>query len=647
MCGIAGVVSSRPIDDQLLERLVENLKHRGPDDEGFYRTEDRTAALAHTRLSILDLSPAGRQPMSNEACPRCAAGNRPLWITCNGEIYNFPQLQRGLRAKGHRFRSKTDTEVLLHLYAEEGAGFVQQLLGMFAFGLYDARRSRLLLARDRLGLKPLYYACPNGNFLFASEIKAILASGWMTPEPDWQALSDYFSFGFAPHPQTAFRRIRELPPAHTLTFDLRTRRLRMERYWTPWEGPPPPRSPSYAEAKERVRTLTEEAVRSRMISDVPIGVFFSGGIDSTLVAALMSRHCSGRVKTFTVIFPEGGNPLHDDTRYARTASRLLGTEHHELAVTLETPDRFLETIRFVDQPFANATLYLQYLIARTTRKEVKVALSGVGGDELFGGYPKYRLLPWAPLLQRIPRWLGRAGRACLSALPERRAEPVLRRAKRLLKGVGFPLPEQYLRWCYPMTFEEKAALLRGSLRPDRHSPAARAVEAAFKLAPPGTDRFGRVFSAELQMFLADNLLAYTDRASMAVGLETRAPLLDHRLVNLAARIPFRDKIRWGKSKRILVDAFEGFLPREVAAAPKRGFSPPMGRWTEKVLDRYFERTLDKRRVEKEGLFSWEALQSLRREHRSGRRDASAELLQVMMFDAWHERYILNRAERTG
>lgn len=636
MCGIAGLASHHPIQEETLSALRASLRHRGPDDEGDYVDPGRRIALVHTRLSVIDLSPAGHQPMPNE--------DESLWVTYNGEIYNFQELRRELLAKGHTFRSQTDTEVLLHLYEEEGEDLVQRLVGMFAFALYDRKRGRLFLARDRLGIKPLYYAQRNGDFIFASEIKGILAAGTIPAEVNWQAVWDYFTFSFVPHPETAFEGILQLPPAHTLTLDLTGGRLSLRRYWNPLENAGRPRRHSYGDLREQVRELLTDSVRGEMVSDVPLGLFFSGGIDSTLLAALMSRETTNRVKTFTVVFPGSGPNLHDDLPYARLASRALGTEHHELPVALTTLEEFLETVQLVDQPFGNPTLYLQYLIAKATRREVTVALSGVGSDELFGGYPKYTLLPWAPFLRLLPPPAGTLLHRILSLVREDVWVPTLRRAKRLLRGVGAPLSEQYLHWAYYLSEKEKALLFEPSARLGRPDRSVRIIEKILSRVPAGTDRYGQIFSAEMETFLADNLLEYTDKATMAVALETRVPFLDHRLVELGARIPFHDKIRRGRTKVILTDAFRDILPREIVEAPKRGFSPPLAGWMEAVLDRYFDNILNRKTVEKDGIFHWESIQALRSAHRKRRRDASMELTAVLMFDVWYRRYIL-RAHR--
>ena len=635
MCGILGWASQREIDEKVFRQALDSLRHRGPDDEGVYWNPDRRVALGHRRLSIIDLSPGGRQPMTNE--------DGTLWVTYNGEIYNHPELREELLAKGHTFRSRTDTEVLLHLYEEEGEELVHRLTGMFAFALYDRPRNRLLLARDRLGIKPLYYAQPAGEFLFASEIKGILETGVVRREVDWQAIQDYFTYLFVPHPSTAFTQIKQLPPATLLRYDLGSRQCTLRRYWTPWHaGQGNGGSLSEESLKTQLRELLTDAVRGEMISDVPLGLFFSGGIDSTLLAALMARHSKEPVKTFTVGFRGPQHGIQDDLPYARLASRYLGTEHHELIVELHAMEDLFSLVEHFDQPFANPTFYLQYLIARETRAFVTVALSGVGGDELFGGYPKYQLFPWAGFLRAVPAPLGQATRSFLGQFREDSFSPLLRRAKRLLRGTGVPLEEQYLRWSYYLSGEEKGRLLNGKIFPGSLGPTRRLLQEDLARLPENLDVYGRLFYAELQTFLAGNLLEYTDKTTMAVGLETRVPLLDHRLVELSTQIPFRKKVRGGKAKMLLLDTFRDLLPPAIVQAPKRGFAPPLAQWMTRVLDRYFDRVLTEAAVRKQGIFHWEAIQRIRQEHKRGFRDASMELLGIILFDVWFRRYILEQ-----
>ncbi len=639
MCGIAGIIhfSSEPVQESRLQTLIQTLKHRGPDDNGFYLNPDRSVGFIHTRLSILDLSAAGHQPMSSEGCACCRSKQGNAWITYNGEIYNFQDLRKTLEKQGHRFSSNTDTEVLLHLYAEEGPSFVKKLNGIFAFAIYDPQKKRVLLARDPLGVKPLFYAQRGNGFVFGSEIKALLATGLIPAEVDWQGISDYFTYLFVPHPKTAFKEIVNLPPATLITVDLVSGKFSSESYWSPFSKTTATQA-SYDELKESVRMLLTDAVRRQMISDVPVGLFFSGGIDSTLLAALMAPHSKGKLKTFTVIFEEFGESARSDAHYARLASRMIGTDHHELSVRLNKPEKFIESIRWVDQPLANQTLYLQHLIAQETRKEVTVALSGVGGDELFGGYAKYRLLPWAPLLRRFPRPIGKTLHRFAEMAP--RENGFLRRMKRISRGFGQPLADQYTQWGYRLDEAEKQLLLPVFSQNGPWVPASRIALDRMQHSGSVSNDYQKVFAAELGLFLSDNLLEYTDKATMSVALETRVPFLDLRLVELSAAIPFHDKMDLWSSKKILTDAFADLLPVEIRKAPKRGFGGPLNRWLTGCFNYYFDSVMTPARIKKEGIFDCDLVQRMRRTHHAGQRDLSSELLSILMFDSWYRSYIL-------
>jgi asparagine synthase (glutamine-hydrolysing) len=614
------------------------LAPRGPDDRGVFSAalpDGRHVALGHTRLAIIDLSPAGHQPMSNEACPERRRGNETLWIAYNGEVYNHRDLHPGLVQRGHRFRSHSDTEVLLHLYEEKGEKCLEDLNGMFAFGLLDIPAGRLFLARDRFGEKPLYYYHGNGLFAFASEIKALLALPGVPREPDWEGLSHYFTFLFVPHPLTAFRGIRQLPPGHSLIYDLKRDALSVEPYWRLTDASP--RRSSEGETLEAVRRLVEESVRLRMVSDVPLGVFLSGGIDSSVLTALMARESGEPLRTFTVLFEGRGIRPYDETEYARRVSRAYRTDHHELTVRIDDPFELFDLVRCFDQPFGNPTFYLSYLIARDTRRHVKVAISGAGGDELFGGYPRYKAIPFAPSLAALPRWLGPVVESSLKRLRENADNPFIRRIKLLGRGVGVPFAEQMLRWTYYFSDDEKQALLGAQFPLD----GVRSVDRmADWLGAEGIDRDRRVMAADLRGFLSDNILEYTDKTSMAVGLEARCPFLDHRLVEFAYRLPRSFRFRRGVGKWILREAFHDLIPPENRVAPKRGFCPPISVWVSETLDSYFETEMPERRVRSESLLRWEEIQRLRAEHRAGQRDNAMELFGIMIFDAWYRRYIL-------
>ena len=403
MCGIAGALNWG--DACTVERMAQVLAHRGPDDLGVEYFPAERVGLSHRRLSILDLSPAGHQPMS------CRGGR--LWIVFNGEIYNFQELRADLEKRQHRFCSNTDTEVILHLYEEAGAECVTRLNGMFAFAILDRDARKVLLARDHFGIKPLYYYDSGGHFVFASEIKAILASNCCAREIDLQSLYDFFTFSCVPCPQTIFKGIKQLPPAHTLEMSLDTGISALSRYWDAGALPSDGGILPHDEAMARLRQLLGESVRRQLVSDVPVGAFLSGGVDSRIMVGLMAEAARKPVKTFTVVFEGYGLEYYNEREAARQAAERFGTEHHEMAVRVDQPEEMLDMVRYFDQPFANPTAYLMHLISRQARGEVKVALCGAGGDELFAGYPRYRAIGLAKLFRYAPDWTIQAARTLL------------------------------------------------------------------------------------------------------------------------------------------------------------------------------------------------------------------------------------------
>lgn len=625
--------------------MVKSLAHRGPDDQGTIALGE--VVLGHTRLSIIDLSKAGHQPMSND--------DGSVWITYNGEIYNFGELREELRLKGYRFKSNTDTEVILHGYEEWGEQVLDRLNGMFSFALYDSGQrssssrltphaSRLLIARDRLGIKPLYYADYNGHFIFASEIKAILAADLIPREIDWQAAWDYFSFLYIPHPGTAYHYIKQLPPGHLLIYDIKKRQTELRRYWRPWEGEPI-RMEDRTETKRALRGLVKDAVKKQLVSDVPLGLFLSGGVDSSILASVMAEETPRPIKTFTVAFQGEGVAPHDDRAFARRVGQIFGTDHCEVEVDLSRPEEMLDLVSCFDQPFANPTFYISQLISRETRKHVVVALSGAGGDELFGGYPRYRVLSYAAMLGRMPKTFGVLARRALEYLKEDFDHSTRRRLKLLARGIGQEFPEQYLRWTYYFSDEEKRGLLGPMADGMRFEASNRILASRLSASPQDADRYQRVMNLDLNSFLSDNILEYTDRTSMAVSLEARVPLLDHRIVEFAYRIPWSYKMRRGRAKAILKDAFADRLPADLLDAPKRGFCPPIAAWMAGPLDAYFDRVMTRKEVVKQGVFSWEEIQRLRQQHKARTRDNGMELFGILMFDVWHRRYILNETGR--
>src|SRR5262245_20418426 len=597
MCGIVGGVLLDPERGRILAQhasaMLEAVAHRGRDGSGlcYYRyckpghlevgrepsSSGTNAVLGHVRLAVIDTSDAGLQPMVSDD-PLC-------WISYNGEVYNFVELRQELEAKGHRFSTATDTEVILAAYREYGARCVERLNGMFAFALLDGRNGKLLLARDHLGIKPLYYwrVPQQRGLLFASEIKGILASGLYEKRPDWGSAYHYFTFLYAPNPSTLFKDVEQLQPAHYLELDLHDGRIRIERYWQPRNRPEIASLPT-PELDERLKVMLSGAVARQMRSDVPIGSFLSGGVDSTVVTGLMTRH-SNRVKTYTVTFPEAGYDYYDEAESARATARLLGTEHHELPIRLNEPELIFDLIDHFDQPFGNPTYYLMYLISREARRHITVALCGAGGDELFGGYPRYRAMALADLTRWIPIPILHGMANGLRWIPDSRYSARRRRVQSFFSGLDRDSIHQYLNWTYYLSDAQKGELLHfpngkveGSLQRFR-----RIYETS--TLPAGGNR---LLELDVHSFLVDNLLEYTDKMSMAVPLEMRVPLLDYEFVEFSLNVPFRDKLNGRDTKLPLKRAFREFFTPEALSAPKKGFIPPLAEWMRDRFDAYFD-----------------------------------------------------------
>lgn len=639
MCGICGTVNLGD-DDGRLTRMTDSLAHRGPDDRGVSFFPEERVGLGHRRLSIIDLSEAGHQPMSSS--------DGMLWITFNGEIYNFPDLRRELEEKGHRFKSQTDTEVILGQYEEEGIECLGRLNGMFAFALLDRRRGKLVLARDHFGIKPLYYYQDRGRFVFGSEIKAILASGIYSPEINRQGLHDYFTYLYVPTPETMFRGIRQVPPAHVLELDLRTNELSLHQYWQPRGASEANGNgagkASLADLKAELRSLLADSVRRQMISDVPLGVFLSGGVDSPILTGLMAQASTQPVKTFTVVFQGKNVEFYDERDIARKVARKFSTEHHEIPVDLAEPLEMLDLVGHFDQPFGNPTFYLMYLISKHTRPEATVALCGAGGDELFAGYPRYRAMAMARWVRRVPKPLLGGLRRALALTRDDYRTMTLRRARQFLDGLDDDFAKQFVNWTYFLTEGQKRSLLREVGQAENGQgrgllPSERIVRRS--LSESTLEDFGnRVLHADVQTFLPDNILEYTDKMSMAVSLEVRVPYLDYRFVEHSLRIPFEHKLRGGKGKAILKEVFADLLPEENIRAPKKGFNFPLAVWMRDHFDDYFDRHMGQPQVEHEGILNWAYIQLLREQHRAGKADNSYALFSIIMFDVWYRKYML-------
>jgi asparagine synthase (glutamine-hydrolysing) len=640
MCGICGAVwtdPNRAPAAESLQAMMDRLVHRGPDDAGAYR--DDHAALGFRRLSIIDLA-GGHQPLSNE--------DGTVWTVFNGEIYNYPALRRRLEAKGHTLRSAGDTEVLVHLYEDEGPRMLRLLRGMFALAIWDAPRRTLLLARDRMGQKPLVYRHDGGRLVFASELKALMAlpDADLPRRVDPMALDQYLSYGYVPHPRTILAGVSKLPPAHYAVWH--DGALAVERYWHPdWnlEHDRP-----VEEDVEELRATLGEAVREQMVADVPLGAFLSGGIDSTIVVGLMQRASGRPVKTFAIGFPEPG---YDETRYAELAAQHLGTEHQTFLVEPKAWETLPALAWQFDEPFADSSALPTWYVARETRRAVTVALTGDAGDELFGGYDRYRALALTELLHRLPDGPRRVlGGTMVRVLPRSaRSKTRLRKLQRLVENINEPAEARYLGWM--TTFDEVARLsLYSDAQLDVLATAASALEdpsGADPAALLGTafaaaarrDRVTRALVADLLTYLPGDLLVKVDLASMAHSLECRGPFLDHRVVELAAAMPLDRKLRLrsGRSKVVLKQAFADLLPPPIRTRPKMGFGVPISRWfRDELKDELQQVLLDPVCLDR-GLFRPETVRHLVDEHVAGRREHSFRLWALLMLELWFRRHL--------
>jgi len=629
MCGIYGMLetSGRQVTGERLALMARRTIHRGPDDEG--RHVDGPLAMGMRRLSIIDVE-GGHQPLRNE--------DGTLWLIANGEIYNYRELRSRLVAKGHRFQTASDCETLLHLYEEEGDDFLESVNGMFGLALWDARRQRLILARDRLGIKPMYVAEePSGLLLFASEAKAIVDARGRKPQLDVEALHAYLSLGYVPAPLSMFAGIRKLPPATMLVASRdgiserrywrirdRTDELRSERDWV-----------------DAVRARLEESVRMQMVSDVPIGAFLSGGIDSSTVVGLMARSSERPVKTYAIGFAGGAaESFYDELPYARAVAERFGTDHHEIIVRPDVVNLLPRLLWHMDEPIADTAFLTTYLVSEFARRDVTVILSGVGGDELFGGYRRYLGSHYRAVLDRVPAVLRRAAIAIGERLPSDRHSKVLnamRLARGFLTTAELPFEERYRSYMSVFDDEAAAEVLR--------SPAQReydALAAAFVMAG-SDDEANRMLVVDAETQLPDDLLLLTDRMSMAVSLECRVPLLDHELVELAARIPERIKVRDGRLKHVMKEAVSGLLPTEIIERKKRGFGAPMGAWLKHSLKPLVRELLSRPSIERRGLFSHAAVADLIAQHDANRLDGTDRLLALLHFEIWARLYLDDRS----
>ncbi|MFP5264857.1 MAG: asparagine synthase (glutamine-hydrolyzing) [Blastocatellia bacterium] len=631
MCGICGVAGRA--DEQLIKKMLEPIAHRGPDDEGVYVAEtstDERVGLGHRRLSIIDLSPAGHEPMSD-------AGGQ-IWLTFNGEIYNFKELRRRLEGLGHRLRSDTDAEVIIYAYREWGRECLSLLNGMFAFALWDSRDESLLLARDRLGIKPLYYADTPAGFAFASEIKALLAVPGFDRAVDLAALDQFMTFLWTPDPKTAFRGVSKLPPGHYLV--RRGGRAEVSQYWDVSFDEDD--SVPEAEWVERLREQITRSVRAQMMSDVPLGAFLSGGLDSSTIVALMTGAATQKVTTYTFGFKQEDlryDILEDDVKYARAVGREFQTDYYEEFLEPHVMDLLPKLAYHMDEPVADPAAITSYLICRAARERLTVLLSGMGGDEVFAGYPRHAAVKVAEAYNLIPSFLSRPVVRALPGSRPGRFTAMFRNTKKLAKSAALPERERYLGFGTYFTEEEKRRLYSGEMRDASAEFNPYGEHRKYFDRVAGEDFINQMLYIDLKTFLPCLNLAYTDKTSMASSVEVRVPLLDHELIELTARMPARLKLKGLTRKYILKRAAESWLPREIIRRRKAGFSAPVRAWLVRDLRRMVEDLLSQSNVERRGYFDYRAVRRLIDENLSGREDNSLKVFQLLTLELWHRAFI--------
>lgn len=622
MCGIYGVVhrdGQGTPSPELLARMGRALVHRGPDDEGVYF--GKGIALGMRRLSIIDLA-GGHQPISNE--------DGTVWVVLNGEIYNFQDLRPRLEDKGHVFRTRTDTEVIVHLYEEEGLELFTRLRGMFAVALWDTRRERLVLARDRMGKKPLYVRQEPRRLLFASELKSILEDADVPRSLNLVALREYLALGYVPAPLCLLEGFEKVLPGHYLVVE--KGRVEDHEYWNPRFD----QMESHTEEEwvERVREKLLESVRIRLISDVPLGAFLSGGIDSSSIVAMMARLTGQPVKTYSIGY-EGEHAYYNELPYAQIVAKAFGTDHHEIIVRPAVSELLPKLLWHLDEPIADSAAITTYLVSRLARESVKVILSGVGGDELFGGYRRYlgdslgryyRLLPGVIRKQWLPALLARLPQDRHSAWKD-----YVRYSKSFVQTAELDPALRYMSYVTLFSSEARAQLLQEDSA--GQGPASRALAEYFQRCQT-RDNLNRIIYADIKTSLVDDLLALTDRMSMAASIECRAPFVDHELVELTSRMPSHWKVRGMSMKYLLKKAIRPWLPAEILRRKKRGFGAPVGAWLRKDLRFLVQEMLSEQQIKQRGLFSWPVIQEIISLHQAERRDYTDHLWALICLEGW-------------
>lgn len=645
MCGIAGWINlERRRDDHseaVLHSMCERMVHRGPDSEGLWL--DETVALGMRRLSIIDLH-TGEQPVYNE--------DRSVVVVMNGELYNFREVRADLEKLGHKFQTNSDTEILPHLYDEYGEAMLDHLNGMFAFALWDKRREKLVVARDRFGEKPLYYGVFDEKLIFGSELKVLLANPSVKAEIDKNSLRQFLSFDYVPAPRSIYKNIFKLPAAHLLTVE--NGEIKTRRYWNlSWNNSGnlqdandansgahtkiPPPSSNIATAAGELRDLLADAVRMRLVSDVPLGILLSGGIDSSTVAAFASQFSGEKVKTFSIGFEEDS---FDESKYARMVAKHLDTEHYEDILSVEKAADLISDIgKWLDEPLSDGSLIPTFLLSQFVRKHVTVALGGDGGDELFAGYPMYYAHTVANKYLKIPAFLRNAA-----------IEPVIKnlpvssknmsfdyKAKRFVRAAQHDLVTRHHSWFGSFAVDSHARLLSPEVLAKTDADIYKDAKELLEICDAKND-IEKMQFVDINFYMAEDILTKVDRASMAVSLEVRAPFLDPRVGQFAASIPLEFKLKGKSGKHILKKALEPMLPKEILHRPKKGFGIPIADWLRGRLNPLMHDLLEPKRLNQQGLFNEKFVQNLIREHENKTASHHKELWTLLVFQLWIENF---------
>jgi len=629
MCGICGIFHYRDQDKKIGEKVLRSMcatiSHRGPDDEGIYINNN--LGIGIRRLAIIDIS-GGHQPISNE--------NKDIWVVFNGEIYNYRELREFLDSKGHRFSTKTDTETIVHLYEEKGEEFAQDLRGMFAIAIWDERNKKLVIARDRIGEKPLFYAETGDSLLFASEIKSILEFPEFKREIDLNALDEFLTFSYIPFPDTIFKSIRKLPPAHILI--CKKGSISLRRYW----------DLKYIEKErkgeefyiEKLLDLLKESVKMRLMSDVPLGAFLSGGIDSSTIVAIMSMLMNNPVETFSVGY-EDESKYFQELEYAKIIADKFKTNHNVFIVKPEFGKIFPEIVKSFDEPFGDLSIFPSYYICKMGKEKVTVALSGLGGDELFAGYDRYNGVLLADKLRLLSKFIPlNAILNLIRKSPEpSESSNFISRVIRFLNGLPLKNGENYLAYLSNFIQKEKEELYSKSLRGIINRNNTLDTVISLFNSPNANNLLNKLLFVDVNLYLPDDILALTDRLSMAHSLEVRVPFLDHKLLEFAASIPPDLKIRYFRKKYILIKAISKFIPKKVIFRRKQGFVGPTAFWLRRYLKDFTLEILSDSNIRKRGYFDPGKVNNLLEEHFSGRKNHQKKITALLSFEIWHKLYL--------